>query len=111
MRTNEASYRASQLVIEDERLRNDETTKRLQSQVLLLEEQLQVFKGDGEEKANSPGGKQALKDKKFSDMEEQLKTLSTQLLKKQGRCRFLSFYLLIRLSVCNHFSNSIVLIS
>ncbi len=85
MRTNDASNRASQLVIEDERLRNDETTKRLQSQVLMLEEKLQSLAGNGvDENTNSPGGKQELKDKKISEMEEQIRTLSTQLLKKQG---------------------------
>ena len=85
MRTNDASSRASQLAMEDERLRNDETIKRLQSQILGLEEKLQSIGGDAtEENMNSPESKEAMKDKKLKDMEEQVKMLSSQLLKKQG---------------------------
>ena len=99
LRSNESSSRASQLASEDERLRNDETTRMLQSQVVKLEEKLKSIGGnDCGENPNSPGDIQSLKDKKIDDLEIQVKTLSTQLLKKQGKlnekkCR--EIYLLV----------------
>jgi len=85
-RQSECESRALQLAHEDERLRCEETIQKLSSQLTGLQEQIKKNPSSPHSNQNNSadGDTVSLKDKKISEYEEQVKILSTQLLKKQG---------------------------
>ena len=88
-RQSECESRALQLAHEDERLRCEETIQKLSNQLSGLQEQIKKQASSSSSSHNNQnnsaeGDTVSLKDKKISEYEEQVKILSTQLLKKQG---------------------------